>query len=62
MFDARHHENAVALMSRLGVPADRRAWLVERTPFHRGERGAATSPEADPSLKRTGLSTNPASP
>jgi hypothetical protein len=62
MFDARHHENAVALMSRLGVPADRRAWLVERTPFRRGERGAAPSPEADPSLKRTGLSTNPASP
>lgn len=41
MFDARHHENAIALMARLGVSADRRAWLLERTPFGGGEREAA---------------------
>jgi hypothetical protein len=34
MFDARQHENAMELLARLRVPADRRAWLLERTPFH----------------------------
>ena len=33
MFDERHHENGMELLARLGVPADRRAWLLERTPF-----------------------------
>jgi hypothetical protein len=33
MFDARHHENGMELLTRLRVPADRRAWLSERTPF-----------------------------
>jgi hypothetical protein len=33
MFDERHHENGMELLARLRVPADRRAWLLERTPF-----------------------------
>ena len=40
MFDARHHENAMELLARLRVPADRRGWLLERTPF----RGTAGHP------------------
>ena len=46
MFDARHHENAMDLLARLRVPADRRAWLLERTPFREdasAERGAAAT-------------------
>jgi hypothetical protein len=63
MFDARHHENAIALMTRLGVSADRRAWLLERTPFRAGEREAEAvgSPHDDPCRESVGLSTNPAS-
>ena len=33
MFDERHHENGMELLARLGLSADRRAWLLERTPF-----------------------------
>jgi glycosyltransferase involved in cell wall biosynthesis len=33
MFDERHHENGMELLAWLGVSADRRAWLLERTPF-----------------------------
>jgi len=66
MFDARHHENAMELLARLRVPADRRAWLAERTPF-RGDadygRAAAkvSSPEANEPREKTGLSTSRAS-
>ena len=45
MFDARHHENAMDLLARLGVPADRRAWLSERIPFRDGAEGAPTGSE-----------------
>src|SRR6185312_2264242 len=52
MFDARHHENAMELLARLRVPSDRRAWLVERTPFrddaNSERRGAAATAQADP--------------
>jgi len=42
MFDERHHENGMELLARLGLSADRRAWLLERTPFRGpdGERRA----------------------
>ena len=51
MFDARHHENAMDLLTRLGVPADRRAWILERTPFRvdaHSEHGRATTAQVDP--------------
>jgi hypothetical protein len=43
MFDARHHENGMELLARLRVPADRRAWLLERTPFRDAPADAGTA-------------------
>ncbi|HET8877266.1 MAG TPA: hypothetical protein VFO53_13120 [Casimicrobiaceae bacterium] len=44
MFDERHHENAMELLARLGVPADRRAWLLARTPFRAAAATRAGAP------------------
>ena len=41
MFGERHHEIAMELLAKLGVASDRRAWLLERTPFR--EREATTA-------------------
>ena len=40
MFAERHHEVAMELLAKLGLGADRRAWLVERTPFTLAARAA----------------------
>ena len=33
MFDARHHERAMEILAQMRLSQDRRAWLLERTPF-----------------------------
>jgi glycosyltransferase involved in cell wall biosynthesis len=64
MFDERHHENAMELLARLRVPADRRAWLLERTPY-RSETDGRCDPVSFPgereSRERTDPSTTAAS-
>jgi hypothetical protein len=65
-FDARHDENAIELLARLRVSADRRAWLLERTPFFDGndrDRRLAQPgfPERSRSREDCDLSTDPAS-
>jgi glycosyltransferase involved in cell wall biosynthesis len=65
MFDERHHENGMDLLARLRVPADRRAWLLERTPFRganaRRDDASSNAPEARDFAQGAGASANRAS-
>jgi hypothetical protein len=70
MFSPQHHDVAMDLLARLGVPQDRREWLAARTPLpaegervahaHAAQRAepALSSPADRESRERTGPSTS----